>query len=204
MNKAYLWISWGLVLELIDIRIQSFDIFPDILGYLLILIGLGSVPSTNRFFGIARLAAGVQLIGAFVQLSGGSASITLTNTNTETSSISVLLLSSIFTVVELVMLFGICAGIKASAKAQGNWRLARSAGSSWRVNFVLGTIVLLLLPYQLNSQSNDYVLVLIALGFGFFIANLSVIIIVRRAGRELDKKNEDLNGHLEKNVDLLE
>lgn len=203
MNKAYLRVSWGLVLVLIDFRIQYFDIFPDILGYLFINIGLAGIRVPLRHFTIARVAAGILMLGALTQFFGVSESIMLMNSNFETPGIPLLLQSSIFILVELVMLYGICQGIRACARAQRNWKLAKSSDNCWRMNFVTGLMMLLLLPYQLNTQTNEYTLWIIALGFGFFIANLFVIVIARRAGRELHIQDDNSNGHIGKNIDVL-
>jgi len=48
-------IFWGLVLVAADIRVRTFDILPDFVGYILVAVGLGGLLSASRHFGLARL-----------------------------------------------------------------------------------------------------------------------------------------------------
>ncbi|TFE29450.1 hypothetical protein [Cohnella luojiensis] len=183
MRMNYSRIAWGLGLELIDFRIGGFDLLPDVLGYFLIMLGLSRMTPGHRCFQLARGAAGVLLVGSVLQLLGIQAGFSLTSN--ETPNIDVLALTGIIIAAELVMVFGICGGIRASALGKGKWALAKSARDGWYIIFVLGTVISLLLPFQLNRTTSEGIGVAFILTAVFFIANLWVIFLVRRAGREL-------------------
>lgn len=204
MNKAYSRIAWGLALELIDFKIQNFDIFPDVIGYLLIFIGLSALRPTHRYFGIAWAAAGLQLLVSVLSFFGFPIGFSLTDS--ETPSFAVLLLSSLVTVFELVMMYGICKGIREIGTIRGKTALADSARDCWRLLFVLGALLLFLLPFQLNTYprgSSGYSILIIILGFSIFLASLWVIAIVRRAGRELRPGGGNPNDPAGRFIDLI-
>lgn len=183
MRKSYSRIAWGLSLELVDFRLGSFDILPDFLGYLLIMLGLSGLRSNGRYFSIAWGAAGIQLVMSLLQLLGLQMGISLTRY--ETPSLSVLMLTSIVIAIDLVMIFGICGGIRANALERRKLELAHSARGGWRVLFAFGALMLFLLPFQLNFTKEEGISYAIFLSLGYFVASLWVILLVRRAGREL-------------------
>jgi hypothetical protein len=47
----------GYVLALLDMRVQGFDVLADVIGWLLVVVGLSRVPEQSRLFGLARVAA---------------------------------------------------------------------------------------------------------------------------------------------------
>ena len=48
---------WGLLLTVINIRIQGFDIFPDVIGYIMVIVGLGRIEKYSGCFSSAKIAA---------------------------------------------------------------------------------------------------------------------------------------------------
>lgn len=47
----------GLILTAINIRIQGFDIFPDVIGYIMAIVGLGRIEKYSGCFSSAKIAA---------------------------------------------------------------------------------------------------------------------------------------------------
>lgn len=47
----------GLIFTAINIRIQGFDIFPDVIGYIMVIIGLGRIEKYSGCFSSAKIAA---------------------------------------------------------------------------------------------------------------------------------------------------
>lgn len=45
---------WGLLFTVINIRIQGFDIVPDVIGYLLVIAGLGKIQAYEEMFSTAK------------------------------------------------------------------------------------------------------------------------------------------------------
>ncbi len=205
MNKAYSRIAWGLALDLIDFRLQNFDLFPDVLGYFLIMLGLSQLSRHHRYYSIAWAAAGFLLLMAIVQFFGFQAVIS--STDSDTPSVMLLMTTSILLAAEMLMMFGICGGIQADALVRERLELADSASNGWRVFFALGTLLLIILPFQLNFGQGDLMILTIMLGLGVFINSIWILLIVRRAGRELNGGgSEGGNGpdrSLGQNIDLI-
>lgn len=183
MRKSYSRIAWGLSLELVDFRLGSFDLLPDFLGYLLIMLGLSGLRSNGRYFSIAWGAAGIQLVMSLLQLLGLQMGISLTSN--ETPSLNVLVLASIVIALDLVMIYGICGGIRAHAFERRKLELAFSARGGWHVLLAFGMLMLFLLPFQLNFTKEEGIGYALFLSVGYFVTSLWVILLVRRAGREL-------------------
>lgn len=70
MNNYYKKIFSGFLLVMIDINIGTFDIVPDIIGYLLVFSGLVKLYSITEesSFGLARFFAIWMTVGAFYEL----------------------------------------------------------------------------------------------------------------------------------------
>jgi|SRR5436190_19890961 len=47
-------IFWGLVLIAVDVRVRTFDILPDFVGYILVALGAAGLVSSSRHFNLAR------------------------------------------------------------------------------------------------------------------------------------------------------
>jgi hypothetical protein len=57
MKAGFNRIFWGLLLVVIDVRINSIDLLPDFVGYILIVIGLGLLAPHHKWFRWARVIA---------------------------------------------------------------------------------------------------------------------------------------------------
>lgn len=183
MRPAYSRIAWGLALVLIDIRLISFDLLPDSLGYFLIVIGLAGMRPDNKRFAIGRKAAGILTLLALPQLIG--IVWTLNLNDPQLPGMAPMLLMAVVTALELVMLYGICMGIREQAlSAGGSEQLAYSARRIWQTIFALGAVMLFSQPFILNAETSTMVPLQIAFGFIYFIACLWVIALVRRAGKQ--------------------
>jgi hypothetical protein len=52
-------VFWGLLLVIVDININHFDVLPDFIGYVLVALGLGGLTGLSRQFATARTCAWV-------------------------------------------------------------------------------------------------------------------------------------------------
>ncbi len=186
MRPAYSRIAWGLALELIDFRIQSFDILPDALGYLLIMIGLAGVRPRNGKFIAGWLAAGALLLESLPRLVGGLPILNLLEP--QALDFYELLMMAGIALVEMMMLYGICIGIREqSLSEERHAGLAHSALRTWQAVFGFGASMLIALPFTQTTQWSTMLPWTFVLGLGSFIAGLWVIALVRRAGKQNDK-----------------
>lgn len=62
MRKACSRIAWGIGIQLFDLNILGFDVLPDVLGNLLILLGIFALEAPVFVLGIALIAATLWLL----------------------------------------------------------------------------------------------------------------------------------------------
>ncbi|NDL67536.1 hypothetical protein [Anaerotalea alkaliphila] len=74
MNNSYKHLFSGFLLVMLDINIGSFDILPDVVGYLLVWSGLGELRSNTKIpsFRVARGLSIVLAIGAAFEIVKGT------------------------------------------------------------------------------------------------------------------------------------
>jgi hypothetical protein len=48
------YVFWGLLLVILDVTLNQFDVLPDFIGYILVAIGAGRLVATSSRFGVAR------------------------------------------------------------------------------------------------------------------------------------------------------
>lgn len=182
MRPAYSRIAWGLALELIDFRIQNFDILPDALGYLLIMIGLAGVRPRNGRFIAGWIAAGALLLESLPRLVGQP--LTLNLLQPQALDFYELLMLAGSALVEMIMLYGICIGIREQALSEKRGSgLAHSALRTWQAVFGIGAVMLISLPFTQTMEMSTMIPWLVLLSLGTFAAGLAAIMLVRRAGK---------------------
>jgi len=195
MKKAFSRIAWGLALELADFRINGFDVFPDIVGYGLLLAGLGPLSSRGRGFRIAWMAAGVQFAGAAIQLLGIRIGFSLTGG--EQPEVGQVALTALSTAAELALLWGIFEGIRALATVKGNAGIAGSAIAGRGVALVAGSSLLFLYPFLLNFEFHPLAAMLLLMTLGALLSSVWALLLARRAGRELSEDDGPRGGNPE-------
>ncbi len=55
--KRFGQVFWGLLLVILDLTINRFDLLPDFIGYVLIAVGLGGITGLSTQFATARMCA---------------------------------------------------------------------------------------------------------------------------------------------------
>ncbi|RED64894.1 hypothetical protein [Cohnella lupini] len=202
MKRAYIRISWGLVLALFDFRIQSIDLLPDGIGYLLIMLGLTTLKSARSDFRIAWGATVMLLVLSIARLGGMQAEISLTDNGIPTVDSLSIVAATI--VIDLAMLYGICGVIRANAQARGRIRLANAARNTWHANFAFGAGVSFLLPFQLSHLIEEGKALTIMVMLGYLFSSFWVILLARRASRELPGQHgSDPDGNLGRKMDII-
>lgn len=169
MQTALRLIFWGLVLLLIDVKLDNVDILNDIAGYLVIFAGLRELARVDVAFEYAKpFAAGGAVAAAVITFAGPS--------NWATDAISAL--------IDGLLVWTICTGIIRIALPAGHAMLAEAARvrRNWNViavvigaaASVIGYYVPMTLPWILIP----------AIIFGFIIGAL-VLHLLWRAGDAL-------------------
>ncbi|WP_217592990.1 hypothetical protein [Cohnella sp. GbtcB17] len=184
MRTACSQIAWGLGLMLFDFRFNSFDLLPDVLGFILILIGLANQPVRQRAFGIAKIAAVILLVGAIAELAGVMpVAVTIMQVN-QYYSLPALLPIGLSLLVLLALLYGICEGFERTAASLGLFDSARSFRAVWNTSLAMGAVMLFVLPFSLNGWHGSVTVVAVLAGLGQFVAGIWLIVRVSRFGRE--------------------
>lgn len=182
-SMAYRRIFQGLLLVLLDFRIQYFDILPDFLGYILIFRALGTLAEQHSYFSKAKPYA---LVLIFLSL---TSIFEVPQTNLLEHSISTqelgwLLLAQGIMILDVVVLYWICQGIGELAKERSLDELREKARFRWQFYFAVTSVLLVYTPFALNLDPS-WNMLMIPLVILMFWAMLLVLGLVRTAEVEL-------------------
>ncbi|MDG0808487.1 hypothetical protein [Cohnella rhizosphaerae] len=184
MRTACSQIAWGLGLMLFDFRLNNFDLLPDALGFILILIGLANQPVRQPAFGIAKIAAVILLIGAIAELAGVMpVAATIAQVN-RYYSLPALLPIGLSLLGLLALLYGICEGFERTAASIGLFDSARAFRAVWNTSLAMGAVMLFVLPFSLNGWHGLVTGIAVLAGLGQFVAGIWLVMRVSRFGRE--------------------
>jgi hypothetical protein len=202
---------WGLIFTAINIRIQGFDIMPDVIGYIMVIIGLGRIEKYEEKFSSAKKIAYVLTVLSLmniVQVQTRSSWETWGTDSTgtmQTTSSPVTYSAGIFGenpgLAMLFMIVGMlaslyfsycmCMGMKALLIRVGDYTLAGICDDRWKLILVaeIGLLVSMLtvtlgVPYGLIPAMIFGALALIAL--------VMFILLVHHAYKSIDGKEGTL------------
>ncbi|GAA0134316.1 hypothetical protein YSY43_11560 [Paenibacillus sp. YSY-4.3] len=185
MKPYFYRIGWGIVFVMINIRIGSFDILPDVVGYAMILSGLMGLQRWERAYAAGKWAASVLAILSIGRLFQTN-DLQLFSNNLETSIIGMLFM--LFeTLLQMLLIYSICRGTGKLAEHRGMKEMASSAARSWTIYFVCSAATLVTIPFLLNTSASGLSVLLLLTMLGGLISMLLVILLVRQAGRELQE-----------------
>lgn len=141
-------IFWGYLLIFLDFRINNFDLLPDFVGYILIIVGLSRLSYLSDSFDEARIYAWISLILSFLNL------FRITNGISEIPGwfwIYYIIGGLIAVVIDILLYNHLISGIQQIAVSCGNEEYADKSQRifNWLVaviisNFLFGAIVLFL------------------------------------------------------------
>ena len=154
-------VFWGLILTVINIRIMGFDIVPDIIGYIMVVIGLGQIEHYEASFADAKKAAYVLAVLSIVNIyqapvqntviQGGGA-MTTTNINYSagifgSNPILSMILMVLGTAANLYFAYCLCMGLKNLLLQVGDTGLAEICDGRWKLILVaqIGLAVIIML-----------------------------------------------------------
>lgn len=127
----FLKLFWGFLIVLIDIRINGFDLLIDLVGYLLVVIGLGELARRNPMFGRARPFAFVlMMLSVFEFFTVQRIDETTPDVGLFGSTALAVVFSIALLVINLLLVFYICRGIAEMAGAGSD--LAERAKMRWQ------------------------------------------------------------------------
>lgn len=183
---------WALVF-LFDFQVHGLDILPDWIGYILFAIALTQLAPAHSRFARGRIYAVVLTVLSvgYAVWSFGQRSTTAPTGGYPSVAFAVLSLTALL---DLLMIWDVCEGIAALARAVGYRDLARSAFVPqvvYAASVVLFWLVALPWWFKAGKMVGIVVAAGVAAGIVGFIAILLLMGLVRRAGRDLGNLDED-------------
>jgi hypothetical protein len=159
---GFIPLFWGF-LFMFDFRVNTFDILPDFIGYILFFIGLSKLAHLHEVFRKARPVSAILIIISLPSI-------------VEFQVTGVFILFSVVHIaLDLFMVYMICQGIQFIAHKHGDSLLERSAAKRWRLYWILQLAVILSYIGSLTVPS------LIA-GFIIPIFVFSILVLVLMMG----------------------
>ncbi len=188
---GYGMILWGFVFIRLGIKVSGIDIFPDVVGYLLVFKGLEVLVCKDVGFQKAKKLAGILIIMSAIGLVGqvliGPAHITyVKNLLSNIPDAITVSWGFIEGVLELVMVWYIIGSIIVLASARGLGSLVKAATYLRNIYVGFQAIVYIIFPVLLKCIPSSAARMLIfPLAVLSLVIALLVMILIERAGREL-------------------
>ncbi len=191
---------FGLIITVININIQGFDIFPDVIGYIMVIIGLGKIEQYEEKFGQAKrisfilaVLAAINIVKPQSQDVSGSGNLLQTTNVTFSAGIFgnipwlATLLMLVGIAANLVFLYAMCMGMKNILIRTGDEGLAGICEDRWKLILIsqIGVAASMLLALALGPVG---VIITIAFVIFAFIAMILFLLLINHAYRSIDGK----------------
>ncbi|MEK0316509.1 hypothetical protein [Cohnella sp. 56] len=183
MRRSCRLLAWGLLLALFDFRIGGIDLLPDALGYLLALIGLSRFADRHPALRAGQFFAAGLLLLAVASFFGSRGISTPLGERDLLVTPARLSYSALAVALSLALTCCLCVGLGRLAETSGS----RALGGQFQVLLIFsllhGGLLLFLLPFGLNGY-RDLTLGTALIGGALgIVLTISLIVLVRRAGR---------------------
>ncbi|RXZ84187.1 hypothetical protein EBB07_03690 [Paenibacillaceae bacterium] len=183
MNREYRRMAWGMLFVLIDFRINGFDIVPDWIGYAMISFGCAQlVAGGNKPFRLAQYTALLLFCFAVVNVFTGTFVVWNSNQDIRPEFGFPMLFNGASGVLDLVLVFLLCAGIYKQAMAVGSEEFAQSAQRCGYIYLIVNGAIDALLPFTFNLSDN-FTLIVIMLSFVSLLTKILVTLLLFRASK---------------------
>lgn len=177
-------VFWGLLLVFLDIRINGFDLLPDLIGYLLVYPGLSRMSARHPHFRKAKMAVLPLLLFSLPELLGLSFQINLSSSDTSVSGWMIVAII-VMELLHLYMIYHLCRGIAKLASQSGSMALANLANSRWTYYLWFSLVFSALTLLALVDFLSVLTLLFIPVAIVGFIIYILLLLIIRQADRIL-------------------
>ncbi len=192
MPTAFAQLFWGFLLIILSFEINEFDILPDAIGYLLVVLAARTLAAHHPRFGTAYVIAiplfalsVLDLAFAGVEFSGVASSRGFSGLAIAAS----LLVGLVVLVLQLVMVFNVCTAIAEMAVARGLHGLAEEARARWTLYLAMtiAGFVATAVAFGLYRSGGEGGAAALALLFFVFVLVVAVLFLkmLRRAQHEI-------------------
>lgn len=135
VKRDFKMLYWGVLFIMVDFRFFGFDIFPDIIGYIFFLIGLGQLSSINENFSKARVYSIPMIFISLLSIYEIPAQDGGVNFGPFVAFGIIIMLAAI--VLNLLIFFHILKGIKEMAELQGYNDIGDESDRRWHQYIML-------------------------------------------------------------------
>lgn len=177
-------VFWGLLLVFVDIRLNNFDILPDLIGFIIAYTGFSQLSSFHPHFEKAKYASIPLLLFSILDLFQVQAQVEFSTAHPSSISLPIVFLSIVSTLLYLYMVFHLCKGIGYIGRLIGVLELEQKAQKRWTY-FLWITLIMFAVPILalLGAVFSDILLLVIPL----IIIGLIVYILILMLIRETDQ-----------------
>ncbi len=193
---------YGLIITVININIQGFDIFPDVIGYIMVIIGLGRIEQYEEKFGQAKRIAYILTVLAAIniykpQTQDPSVVAGPLQANSVTFSAGIFgnipwlatLLMFLGMAANLVFLYAMCMGMKNLLIRTGDETLAGVCDNRWTLLLIsqIGLSASILLAFV-----SFPLIITAAMAFVIFafVAMILFLLLINHTYRSIEGKEE--------------
>lgn len=193
---------YGLIITVININIQGFDIFPDVIGYIMVIIGLGKIAPYEEKFDLARrisyiltVLAAINIVKPQTQAPSVVAGPLQANSVTYSAGIFgnvpwlATLLMFVGMAASIAFAYSMCMGMRNLLIRTGDEALAGVCENRWKLLLIsqLGLTASMLLAFV-----SFPLIITVAMAFAIFafIAMILFLLLINHAYRSIDGKEE--------------
>lgn len=202
------FVFWGIIMTAINIRIHGFDIFPDVIGYILVIVGLGKIEMYEAKFTSAKIMAYVLAAISLINIyqapkttweTWGTESTSLMQSSSSSINFSAGIFGAVPWLAALLMIAGMlaniyfayfmCLGMKNLLIKIGDHTLAGICDDRWKLILAaeVGLLVSMLTVFLVGSLGMIIVMIFGALAL---IALVMFILLIHHARKSIDGKEE--------------
>jgi hypothetical protein len=160
-------VAWGLLLAFFDFRLGWFDVLPDALGWILVVVGVGRLPvldageRTARLATVTRVGAGLAAVLALPELVGFGMSVGAGRAVTGAALALALAVGILFTVTGTALARTV-AGLAAAGGDAAAERTWRTVGTWFLVTSAVAGVLLVAVAASAGSAGGALPLALVA------------------------------------------
>ncbi len=185
INKLFI----GLLIVLLDLRVNELNLLPDSVGYLIVGIALGQLESFQKSFGSGRKYAALLFLVALPDVYSQGLNIFPAGT---TQGINPLgpLWGGIGAALHLALAYSIFQGLLELAREKGLKELETTTAERWKSYLVIKVLVLFSMPFIMNISQIYFILLFVAISVLGFIVEILFLASVRAYFREINLREQ--------------
>ena len=184
MKESYRKLFWGLIIVLLDITFNNFDILPDMFGYLLIVIALGQLAEEHKDFNRAKNYATILILLAIPNIFQENNILQGFNIGAPYFLVG-FVVSAVGMILNLVMVYYICSAVIELSRQRELDELTTMTKSRWRGYLIINTIALVSMPFTINLSEYTGMGILAITGIAGLFVQIRIISLIKYAGADL-------------------